>query len=124
MMPRDLPPPAPVAFVSLSNLETNVSWEDVPMLLDTGADVSLVPQATVRRLGLTVGADKQYELMTFNGSTSFAPFVQLKQTFLGKTFRGQFLLIDQDVGILGHNVLNAVALVLDGPNVAWDELHA
>lgn len=120
MTPRDAPP-APVALVTLPNLDTNAAWEDVPMLLDTGADVSLVPQAAAPRLGLAISTDKQYELMSFNGSTSFAPFVRLKLTFLGKTFRGQFLLIDQDVGILGRNILNVVSLVLDGPNLTWDE---
>ena len=113
-------PPAPLALVTLSNLETNDSWEDVPMLLDTGADVSLVPQAVASRLGLAVISDKQYELISFDGSTSFAPIVRLKLNFLARTFRGQFLLIDQEVGILGRNILNAVSLTLDGPKLTWD----
>ena len=40
---------------------------------------------------------------------------------LGRTFRGQFLVIDQQVGILGRNILNALALVLDGPQQTWSE---
>jgi hypothetical protein len=38
-------PPAPLAQVTLRNLDTGAVWSDVPMLLDSGADVSLVPQA-------------------------------------------------------------------------------
>jgi hypothetical protein len=41
--------------------------------------------------------------------------------FCRRTFRGQFLLTDQECGVLGRNVLNAVSLLLDGPHLAWDE---
>jgi hypothetical protein len=47
--------------------------------------------------------------------------VQLELVFLQKRFRGQFLLIDQPIGILGRNILNALSLLLDGPNARWDE---
>ncbi len=40
-------PPAPLAQVTLRNPDTGTSWSDVPMLLDTGADVTLVPQTVV-----------------------------------------------------------------------------
>jgi hypothetical protein len=38
-------PPAPTALVTVRSPKTNVSIADVPMLLDTGADVSLVPHS-------------------------------------------------------------------------------
>jgi len=41
--------------------------------------------------------------------------------FLRRTFRGDFLAIDQPWGILGRNVLNAISLILDGPRQQWDE---
>jgi hypothetical protein len=47
--------------------------------------------------------------------------VQLELLFLNRTFTGQFLLIDQDYGILGKNILNNIALLLDGPRLAWSE---
>lgn len=34
---------------------------------------------------------------------------------------GQLLVIDQEVGILGRNILNTVALLLDGPQQTWGE---
>ncbi|MDO9129923.1 MAG: hypothetical protein Q7U34_08655 [Anaerolineales bacterium] len=34
---------------------------------------------------------------------------------------GQFLLIGQPFGIMGRNILNAVALLLDGPLGLWEE---
>ena len=59
--------------------------------------------------------------MSFDGSTSFAPVIQLELIFCRRIFRGQFLVIDQAWGIIGRNVLNSVPLVLDGPNLTWDE---
>jgi hypothetical protein len=114
-------PPAPVAGVTLSNPNTGVTWRDVPMLLDSGADISLVPQSAVIRLGVTIIPDRRYELMAFDGSVSHTSIVFLELIFCRRTFRGQFLLIDQSWGILGRNVLNAVPLLLDGPRLTWDE---
>ena len=33
----------------------------------------------------------------------------------------QFPVIDDEVGILGRNVLNHLSLVLDGPRLSWRE---
>jgi len=117
-------PPAPLASVTLRNPGTNLMSSDVPMLLDTGADVTLIPSATLAQLKIGSVKNKSYQLIGFDGSTSFAPMVQLELIFCRRIFRGQFLLIDQAWGILGRNVLNAVALILDGPNHTWDEKNS
>jgi len=117
-------PPAPIASVTLRNPGTNLMSSDVPMLLDTGADVTLIPSATLAQLKIGSVKNKSYQLIGFDGSTSFAPMVQLELIFCRRIFRGQFLLIDQAWGILGRNVLNAVALILDGPNHTWDEKNS
>ena len=44
-------------------------------------------------------------------NTDTAPIVQLELLFCNRTFRGQFLVIDQEWSILGRNILNAVALL-------------
>jgi hypothetical protein len=116
-------PPAPLARVILRNPDTSTAWSDVPMLLDSGADVTLIPQTAVEMLGVVAVPDRRYELVGFGGSTSFASVVRLELIFCRRTFRGQFLLIDQTWGILGRNVLNAVSLLLDGPRLVWDEYH-
>ena len=36
-------PPAPLARVTLCNLDTGAVWSEVPMLLDSGADITLSP---------------------------------------------------------------------------------
>lgn len=114
-------PPAPLARVTLRNPQNADPVSDVPMLLDSGADVTLIPSASANQLGLTADADTVYELMGFDGSTTLASVVQLEMLFLNKTFRGRFLLIDQEWGVLGRDILNLVSLLLDGPNLTWDE---
>lgn len=114
-------PPAPLAQVILRDLENRAIQSDVPMLLDSGADVTLVPQTAVDSLEVATVPDRQYELVGFDGSMSLASVVRLELLFRGRTFRGQFLVIDRAWGILGRKVLNAVLIVLDGPNLVWDE---
>ncbi len=114
-------PPAPVAYITLRNGDTDAEWSDVPMQLDSGADITLVPQAAVQRLNLTVVPDIAYELAGFDGYTTLAAMVKLELIFCQRTFRGQFLLIDQTWGILGRNVLNNIPLLFDGPNLVWRE---
>ena len=43
-------PPAPLGLVTLRNASNGIRLLDVPMLLDSGADVTLVPQQSVERL--------------------------------------------------------------------------
>jgi hypothetical protein len=114
-------PPDPLALVTLRHPGTGAIQSDVPMLLDSGADITLIPQASAVQLGITPIPDKSYELTAFDGRTSSARVVQLELVFCRRTFRGQFLLIDQEWGILGRNVLNVVPLLLDGPHLTWDE---
>jgi len=113
-------PPAPLARVTVRNAANGTERADVPVLLDWGADVTLLPQGVAKGLGAQVISGKQYELIGFDGSKSFAPVVNLELEFAGKTFRGQFLVIDQEWGILGRNVLNSLAILCDGPRLVWE----
>ncbi|HEV7374702.1 MAG TPA: hypothetical protein VGN95_08290 [Pyrinomonadaceae bacterium] len=117
-------PPAPVARVTLRHPDNGALRGDVPMLLDTGADVTLLPHNAVIELGVTAQTDKQYELINFEGHVSLASVVRLEIVFLDLTFRGQFLLIEQDWGIIGRNILSAVSLLFDGPHLTWDKFKA
>ncbi len=119
---RRYSPPAPLAFVAFRVQQSDASAFNVPMLIDTGADVSLVPQSTLDQLGITLDSLPNYQVMGFNGATSFAHAVELDLIFLKRTVRGLYLVIDQDVGILGRDVINHVALLLDGPRLHWSEV--
>lgn len=111
-------PPAPVALVTLRNPESGAMQDGVAMLLDTGADVTLLPQAVAANLGLSY-LTSSYELIGFENSSSIARAVRAEIIFLGLTFRGQFLLADQDWGIIGRNILNAISLTYNGPKLSW-----
>lgn len=114
-------PPAPLARVTLRNPEADTSIPDVPMLIDSGADVTLVPKQLALQLGIKVDPDIGYEVMGFDGRKSVAPVVTLDLVFLKRVFKGRFLVSDQECGVLGRDVLNHVPLVLDGPQLTWDE---
>jgi hypothetical protein len=116
-------PPAPLASVTLRNPHTGAISQDVPMLLDSGADVSLIPRFALAQSGITPIPNTLYELIGFDGSKSLAPVVHVEMIFCSRIFRGRFLLIDQTLGILGRNVLNSVAIFFDGPNLTWDQMR-
>lgn len=116
-------PPAPVAWVTLRNPSSGATVSDLLLLVDTGADITLLPRTAVEQLGVPLLAGQQYELMGFDGSKSFAAVVMLDVLFLKRVFRGRYLLIEEDRGILGRDILNHVILLLEGPQQQWSE-HA
>jgi hypothetical protein len=113
--------PAPVARVMLRNPQTGTVVNDVPMLLDSGADATLLPQTFVDRIGIAAEPNEGYELMGFDGSISVARVVQLDLIFLRRAFKGRFLLMNQEWGLIGRDILNHVSLLFDGSYLRWDE---
>lgn len=114
-------PPAPVALVTLRDMNTAVLLPDVSLLIDTGADMTLIPRAAVEKLGLKPQSGNDYELLGFDGSRSIAQSVELDMIFLNKAYRGRYLIIEDERGILGRDVLCNVVLLLDGPGQQWSE---
>ncbi len=114
-------PPAPLALVTVHSPRSGASIHRVPVLLDSGADVSLLPRLPIASVIDPKDERGQYALEGFDGTQSLATAVRLEVRFIGKVFRGNFLLTTQDYGILGRNVLNRCSLLLDGPNLTWDE---
>jgi hypothetical protein len=47
----------------------------------------------------------------------------LNVLFLQRAFRGRYLLIAEERGIMGRDILNHLSLLLDGPRQQWAE-HA
>lgn len=112
-------PPAPVAYVILRNPDNNIEISNVPMLLDTGADGTLIPQIFAEKLGLDLSLTR-WETEAFDGTKSESAVARLQMIFDGKSFRGDFLLIAQDYGIIGRNILNFLNIQFDGKNLRWD----
>jgi hypothetical protein len=94
--------------VVLCNPHSEAAVSDVPLLSDTGADITLLPRTAVEQLGGQLQPDPRYELMGFDGSKSFAPVVMLDLLFRQRSFRGRYLLIEAERGILGRDILNPV----------------
>ncbi|MCM3870037.1 MAG: retropepsin-like domain-containing protein [Pyrinomonadaceae bacterium] len=114
-------PPAPVARVTLRDPGNGNTTTNVLMLIDSGADITLVPQASIDELKCGIDPQQSYELRGFDGQRSVAQSVQLDLVFVRRTFRGRFLIVNSDAGILGRDVLNHVAVLLDGPQLSWRE---
>lgn len=119
--PENFDPPAPVAYVSVRDPETGASLSNVPILIDIGADVSLLPASYVEQLDRKPVSGITYEIQGFDAESKLANMVELELVFLDKKFSGQFLLIDQPIGILGRNILNALSITFDGPRSKWEE---
>jgi predicted aspartyl protease len=113
-------PPAPTARVTLRGPDGS-ALSDVMLLIDTGADVTLLPRESVERLGVAFDPALRHELVGFDGSRSSVQAVDLDVLFLNKAFRGRYLLIDDSRGILGRDVLNALKLLFDGPGGEWTQ---
>jgi hypothetical protein len=113
-------PPAPIAQVSL-HAANGAVVSDVFLLLDTGADTTLLPRSAIARLGINPDPALAYELVGFDGSRSTTQAVHLDMIFVQKAFRGRYLLIDSDRGILGRDVLAGLILLFNGPGQEWSQ---
>ena len=87
-------PPAPLAMVIVRSPTTGASLDNVAMLIDTGADVTILPRVPIKHLVETAERGGRYELEGFDGARSLASAVRLELHFLGKVFRGRFLIVD------------------------------
>ena len=114
-------PPAPVARVTVRTLDRAHNVSDVAMLIDSGADVTLIPRVCAESLELESAIETGLCLQSFDGGVTAPKVVEAELVFLGRNFHGRFPLIDEECGILGRNVLNNLSLVLDGPSLDWRE---
>ena len=113
-------PPAPLARVVVRHPEREQSVEDVPMLIDSGADATLLPRSAATSLGLE-GTGERYQLVGFDGAVSESEAVLASLAFLRRSFRGRYLLTEAEVGVIGRDILNHLRLLLDGPALHWEE---
>jgi predicted aspartyl protease len=90
------------------------------MLLDTGADVSLLPVQSVKAMDIPLSSDKRLHLVGFDGTQHSYQIVEAQIVFTGKRFTGNYCVIDDALGILGRDILNQLTIVLDGPNLEWE----
>jgi len=68
-------PPAPVVHSTLRCPQTGETQTDIPMLIDSGADVTLLPKTVVDSLRLE-SSDTKYQLRAFDGELSISEAVR------------------------------------------------
>ena len=86
--------------------------------------MTLVPRQSVNFLGAIIDPNTNYEIMGFDGHKNTTQAVTLDLVFLRRVFKGRFLITNQESGVLGRDVINHVALLLNGPRLDWDEQTA
>jgi predicted aspartyl protease len=113
---------APIARVIVHNPNHPTLKTEALMLLDTGADVTLLPAAIIASAGIESIPDFYEELLAFDNSKVFAQVVVAAIQLEGRTIKGQFPIIEQSIGVIGRNVLNLFPLLFDGPRLTWEIL--
>jgi len=110
-------PPAPVARALVRGPGGRFR-SNVPLLIDTAADVSLVPAEVARDVGAQVrSADTTIQLL--DGGQIDADVADLTLEILRYRFQVQCLVVEAPYGVLGRNILNLLVLSLDGPARTW-----
>lgn len=114
-------PPAPIAKVKIKNKKTSETAENIEMLLDTGADITIVPKKFCESIDIEISEDS-VELEGFNTAKSIAFYANFDFYFLNKMFRGNFLVLDLEEGIIGRDILNEFTLEFDGQILEWKQI--
>lgn len=109
-----LDPPAPVIPVRISS-PVGDDAVMIPMLVDTGADGTLVPASVVRGLGLP---RIDVTLLTGLGGAKEQATVHAAAIQLGGLRVLARVVAFADEAILGRDILNQVVVTLDGPGLA------
>jgi hypothetical protein len=117
---RQVEPPAPFVHVTLLCADTGLSTNEIPALLDTAADRTVIPASLVSRLGL-VPMD-EVSVAGFGGQVVLIPtyFVELSIRTLTPLPLEVLAHPEEPYVLLGRDVLNRHRLVLDGPGLALE----
>ena len=134
---NDFDPPAPMADVEITtNLisTVNLPVEETPVkkvraLLDTGSEISVVPQWLIAEIEEELGDKLTYgfsSVRTLTGQqyrkTCSLQVVDDRHKCFTHSRNIAFVVDEGNVAILGRNFLSAYRLVFDGPSQKWGAL--
>ncbi len=109
-------PPAPVLRSTVRG--PRKMCLNVPMLIDTGADVSVIPLSVATVVEVTL-QPSNVPIQSYDGDQMFCDEAQLSLEFLRYRFSGIFLVTESEYGILGRNILNSLVIEMDGPRSSF-----
>ncbi len=115
-------PPAPAVILNLANPLSGVEVRDVPAMLDTGADITVIPTRFIQALQVpqldlipVQGYDEQpVPVATFSVRLQVRDFPPIDVEVVGADVKN---------AILGRDVFNRYFVILNGPRLSlelWD----
>jgi predicted aspartyl protease len=112
---KDFDPPAPFVTIQVSPVSHNTNTSSpIDCLLDTGADLSLIPQRLVSELSLAPAASIIVE--GFDGERQELPLFAVDIVIENTRIAGlEVTAYPTTHAILGRDILNRFRLLLDGP---------
>src|SRR5262245_30839733 len=114
-------PPAPFVYLALKNRVTGAKVEQVPAQLDTGADLTVLPQQVVDALGLRPG--EEMKIAGFDGREQAIPTYAVDLAIRGHervVVVKAASLSGSAYALLGLDALNSFRVTLDGPALVFD----
>lgn len=115
---RSFNPPAPVAEVTILHPVATTRRSLLPGKLDTGADVTVIPQQLVSQLRLT--AKGRIWTRGYEGAYSQRPVFYVRMQIEGFVIASvRCIAIERRNVLLGRNVLNRFFITLDGKNLVF-----
>ena len=110
-------PPAPVMRARVTG-PGHLTQADVPLLLDTGADISIIPIAVAQNVEAKI-EDGRVPVSYLGGEVATYDQARLTVEFGRYRFQGAFLLANVAYGVIGRNILNLLTVTFDGPGLTW-----
>lgn len=112
-------PPAAVIDIQMTGVVHPRPRVTVSAILDTGADMTAVPETLVDRLDLFPTGRMVVE--DVNGQTTIAHTYMVRLRVANKTIsEHKVLLTGLDFGIIGRDLLNTLYLLLNGPEGTFE----